>query len=425
MATVTPAAAVLEVALTTNPTEAPVWTDLTPYLQAFSIQRGRAFPLEPAAASTARITLDNRDRRFDPRNAAGSYYPNLRPMRRVRLRGTFGGSTTDLWHGYVDGWPQSREGYGDQVVELSCSDFFKIANLDTLTATYSAERSDVRVGNVLTALNWTTGQAWLLEDATYGLLGTSTYLGPLGDRALDAGLTAVQASTLTDTNALVHLQAVEATEDGRLFVSKDGAVTFHNRHRRLVAQGTPVAIFGDDLSPGSGELPYAGPPTLRDADDATLWNRVVVTPNGGAAQEANDPLSVTLHFRRVLSRDTLHETTTAGLDEAHDQATYLLNRYSYGVTWIVGLQLDPEDESGLVWPQLLERELGDVVTVRYTPLGGGARVEQVSLLEGIALSYRADGPQWLAEWNLSAADTAPYWVLDTTGVLDSSAALAY
>jgi hypothetical protein len=409
MTTPTPRA---EIAFTTPPTAAPSWTDVTPSVEAFSLRRGRQSPLESAGMGTATLRLANQDRRFDPTNAAGPYYGLLMSTRRLRIRADWNGTTYDLGHFYIDSWPLRRENYGHQYVDVTASDAFKVWNLPKLSASYAQQRSDQRIAAILTALNWTTGQGWVLGDATLGVLGASTVLGPVGDRALDQGVATVQAATLDRTAPLSHLQAVERTEFGFFFVGKNGAATFHNRNRRLLAGSTGIqATFGDSqaaIAAGS-ELPYAD---LESAyDDAELWNDVRVTRSGGTPQMATDATSQADHFPRALDWDTLAITDS----EANVLAGYLRNRYSRQRLRITALILDPETPGDTVWPHLLSRDLGDVIRVRHTPLGGGARMEQVSFLEGISIDWQAEGNDWgRPVWQLSPADTTAYWVLGTS-----------
>lgn len=395
---------VLEVALTTAPTSSPSWTDLTAYLQSFEFERGRPSEMDDGNAGSLRFSLDNRDRRFDPTYTSGPYYGNLKRTRRVRLRATYDGSTYALWSGYVRGWPLRREGYGDQYVEMVADDGFAVFGSGEVNGSFSAQRTDERIAAVLDALGWQTGTPWVLGDATYGLLGTSTLLAPVGDRSLDQGSTRVQAATLTGTAGVQHLRDVERTELGLLFIAADGGVVFHNRVRRLNAGSKgALAVFGEDAA--GGEVPYAS--VDLDYDDAYLWNEARVTRTGGTEQSYQDATSKADHFLRTLRRSVLAETDT----EASAMAGYLVNRYKEPGVRISALELEPYYPDGRVWPQLLGRELGDVVTVRHRPLGGGSALEQVSVIESIKGAWEAEANRWRASWTLSPADTAGYWIL--------------
>lgn len=84
------------------------WTDITPYVLSWSTSRGRE-PKKPPShfeAGTASLTLNNRDRRFDPTNTSSPYSPNLRPARvRLRIRATYSAVTYDVFTGYIKRWP--------------------------------------------------------------------------------------------------------------------------------------------------------------------------------------------------------------------------------------------------------------------------------------------------------------------------------
>lgn len=115
------------------------WIDISPYLRSFSTKRGRNRDLDQIEAGTATIVLRNDDRRFDPENTSSPYYPNVLPMRHIRLRAVYSSVTYDLWRGFVDGWPQSWPGrpipnQGPAEVTVTATDAFKIFNNIALPA---------------------------------------------------------------------------------------------------------------------------------------------------------------------------------------------------------------------------------------------------------------------------------------------------
>lgn len=131
----------LECAFSTDPAETPVWEDITPYLRSYSFSRGYT-------AGTATFVLDNQDRRFDPTHTGGPYYPNVVPMRRIRLRATYNGTTYDRFSGYVDGWPQRYINPNDGYVEVNATDAFKVLSMARLPdSVYDLEvRTDAPIG---------------------------------------------------------------------------------------------------------------------------------------------------------------------------------------------------------------------------------------------------------------------------------------
>lgn len=111
------------------------WTDVSAYVRDVQISRGRSSELDQFQAGSASIVLSNADRRFDPEYASGPYYGSLTPMRPLRVRAKYlSGTTTSIFTGFVDGWPQAYVNPSDSTVTLNCSDAFKVLNLINLTS---------------------------------------------------------------------------------------------------------------------------------------------------------------------------------------------------------------------------------------------------------------------------------------------------
>jgi hypothetical protein len=83
------------------------WTNVNAYLRSFSLTRGRQDELGRVATATLQVTLSNNDRRFDPTFVSGPHYGQLEPMRRIRVQAQWNGVIYNLFHGYIEGWPQS------------------------------------------------------------------------------------------------------------------------------------------------------------------------------------------------------------------------------------------------------------------------------------------------------------------------------
>jgi hypothetical protein len=76
---------VTEIAFATGPADlTPTWSDVSQYVQEIHSKYGRSNPLEDIDAGSCSYVLDNRDRRFEPLYAAGPYYPNVKPLKRIR-----------------------------------------------------------------------------------------------------------------------------------------------------------------------------------------------------------------------------------------------------------------------------------------------------------------------------------------------------
>jgi hypothetical protein len=388
--------ATCEVAFATDPSATPVWTDISAWLLGFSIQRGRQAELNRVEAGTANIVLDNLDRRFDPSNAASPYAPNVVPMRRIRLSAAYGGTTYRLFSGYVENWPPTYPGPVDSNVEISAVDAFKVFNLSVVSGTYPAEATGARLGRVLDAIGW-----------------------PAADRALGVGDSTIQGATLTLMPALEHIQQCMDAENGLFFMTGNGIVKFVDRGDRIsppytISQGT----FGD----GVGELLFVD--IALDYSDVQLWNDVRYTRVGGVTQVATDTLSQTRYYTRTLVKDGLLMLTDA---EALSAAQWARDRFRNPALRIERIVLDGEADPDNLWPQVFGRELGDRVTVHKTPPGGGARIDQVGLIEHIDHAFSAAGGVWLTGWQLSPADKQLYWILEhaVQGILESTSVLSY
>lgn len=114
----------------------PTWHYVTSFMRGYTINRGRGNELSRVDAGTETITLDNRDRRFDPTYADGPYYPNVTPMNRVWHRVRYAGETVDVFKGYVESWPQAWPNkVADAVATVTAVDEFKVLALDHLPTT--------------------------------------------------------------------------------------------------------------------------------------------------------------------------------------------------------------------------------------------------------------------------------------------------
>lgn len=91
-----------------------VWTDVSEYVRAWAtpitLARGRDDELGVAEPKQLRVALTN-DGRFSFGVAAGAYYPNVVPGKRIRVLVSPDGTT---WYarfdGYITGWPAAWAG---------------------------------------------------------------------------------------------------------------------------------------------------------------------------------------------------------------------------------------------------------------------------------------------------------------------------
>lgn len=386
------------VSWTTNPAATPVWVDATAYVRAFSLTRGRNHELDQAQAGTATLTLKNTDRRFDPLAtgySAGPYGSNVIPMRRVRIQATYSATTYDLFHGYITAYqPTIAPSNSDALMELSLVDAFGPLARYKVNTTRSAETTDLRIAAVLNAIGW-----------------------PAGDRTLATGLIQTQAATLVNEDALGHLQAIVDDEKGFLFISKDGKVTFQHRYMRLLPTATSAVVLGD--GGGSEEL-YED--VDFSVDDSRIMNDVRVTRAGGIEQVVTDATSQANYYIRTQALSGLMQWD----GDAYGTAGYLLETYKQPRLRAPGLRLNGDGNPTVMWPHVCGRELGDRVTLRRRPPGGGATIDQICHIEQMTIDWTAVGGAWSVGWEVSPGDATQYWSVGhaTYGVLSSTTRLA-
>jgi len=371
---------------------APVWVDLTDRVEAFRVRRGRAHELEAVSAGTCSVRLDNRDRALDPTNATSPYAPNVVPRRKLQIRATHGATTYPIFTGYVERWPQDTATVGDATVTVVASDAFKFLNVARLALdSWPVAERDLWSDEAVT---------WLLDRAGW----------PAADRAISPGVFEVALEVDQDTAPLGKLQDLARAERGNLFVRADGVVAFWGHNTILEAPyTTSQATFGD----GPGELPYLA--VLTDYDDTRIYNTVLVTPAGvqptvlpgserAEAQydqraRVEDAASAARYWPSALELTV----PLVNLGDAGIVAQAYIDAYAEPQLRVASLDLAWSGDDA-VMTQMLARELGDRITVRRRPLGGGT-LETPVHLEGITHDFSAYGESWRTTWSLSPVPT--------------------
>lgn len=134
---------------------AGVWTDVTADMVSVTTRRGRNRELGAYQTGAGTVTLRNESRKYDPEYAAGPYYGNLRPNRRIRFRATISATTYPIFQGYIDRITQNYDGPNGAYTTIDFSDLFKILNrVELPSGVYPAE-----VAADAPALWWRLGDA--------------------------------------------------------------------------------------------------------------------------------------------------------------------------------------------------------------------------------------------------------------------------
>lgn len=366
------------------------WTDITEYVHSVKVRRGRADALNRAEAGTASLVLDNADRRFDPTYTSGAYYPNVLPMKKIRIGATYDSVVYYLYTGYITSWPPDWPGGLDATTQIACVDAFAYFASKKLNGAYASQVTSASIATWLTTIGW-----------------------PAADRVLATGKSSIQAGTFVNTPALTHFQTVAETEGGLFYMDEQGKVRFEDRHYRLEHLGS-VATFGD-LAP---ELPWYK--TTKKFDDTNIWNEARITRTGGVEQVATDTASQTAYFARTYTKTLplLNDTEALALAQWH-VGRYATPRFRYTSVTLSGLMDDT------LWQHVLGRVVSQQITIVERPPGGAGTITQLCVIEGQLYDIADD--RWFTTYQLSSADQLTYWVLDDTvlSILNTSTRLAY
>lgn len=335
-----------------------VLVDVTNYVASVSIDRGKSRELDRYTAGHASVTLHNDDRTFDPFYADSPYFSQILPRKQVVIE------TNGIrqFSGYIDDWDLSYDLGGKSYASISCIDgFLQLSSTQIETFTNVEQLSGERI---ITILN-RPEIAW-----------------PAGERDIDAGQETLQADVVPEnTNALQYLQLVESTEPGSLFMSKSGALTF--RDRITIPPLVDTLIFADD---GRAEsVGYNNIQVIYGSEN--LYNRVVVTREGGTPQVSDNLASQDIYGVQTLSLDGLLLTSDA---DSLVLADYLLGRYDQPELRFSSLEVTLHDKNTADQAELLAVEIQDVIKIVFTPNGIGEAIERYGLVTGIKHSIGID-----------------------------------
>lgn len=208
-------------------------------------------------------------------------------------------------------------------------------------------------------------------------------LWPAAGRELDAGITTLQSAELGSQAALEHSQKVGETEFGLLFINRAGNVRFVGR-TALFARVVGTATYGDQAAQVGYRdfVPDDGDEVIRNVAKISRLNGIARTSTNATSRTAYGP------FEYVLE-GLLHQTDTYSTT----YGTFIVAEYGVLKRRVTSLTVGPpiSGQESIVYPAMLGPELGDVIAVTHTPLGGGAAFTQTCAIEGIQASGAPGG----------------------------------
>jgi len=318
-----------------------VFYDVTDRVRNFSINRGKTAIFSSINAGQATIEFNNHDRAFDPRYTASPFAGNIVPRREIKLYA----DDVLQFAGWVDDWNLSYTPDGDSITQAIALDGFSILAGQSLSAgTPTAQLTGARIESILdnAEVNWDPD----LRSIDNGVL-------EVGTQVIDA-----------NTNVLSYLQQVTRTEDGLLYMGKDGSVVFKERLRPF---NIPEVVDFNDTT----GIPFTNVEVSYGTE--LLYNEINISRIDGGTAIASDITSQNSYGIRAFSAsDYLFENDT----DLATQAINLAERYSTPEYRFQALEVAVHGLSEAQQATVIGLELGSVVRIQFTPNGIGDPITQ-------------------------------------------------
>ena len=341
------------------------FADVTDGTLNVNIKRGRRDQGDQFSAGTMTFTLNDTfaDGVFNPFDTQSPFYdtalsqPGLAPMREVRFSRYDAVNVKEpLFVGYIVNYDYAFQ-LGDlNTVSVYCADqFYLLAQTYLDEYNVSAETSGQRITSVLALPEVDYTDTTNIATGTVNLGHDAAYTVPAG------------------TNVLAYLSQINDTaEFGRLFMSRDGILTFQERVGATLS--APVVSFHDDGT----NTPYDTVGITFEADQVV--NRAVVTALGNNTATDTDAASIATYFTQTTSITNSLLHIQGEIDAA---AAYLLNgepeaRYTDVGTYFASLTVAERDTVAIV-------DIGDTISVEktFTAGTGTSQLGQELSVEGV------------------------------------------
>jgi hypothetical protein len=362
------------------------FADLTSIVESVNINRGRNRQLDQFNSGTATVSFDNATRVLDPLNTASPYYPFVLPRSPIIIIA----NGIPIYSGLIVDWNLDYDISNQDIMYARCADNFTVlANQDLNAFTPSAELSGARVSTVLNRPE-------------------INYEGP---RQIGAGSSNLGAYSIeAETNVLNYLQLVTTSEQGYLYISANGTLTFKGRTEVLSI--LPNAVFTTN---GTG-LQYQT--LINEFGDELLYNYIVTESPAGGPFDAFDTESQALYQSQQYALTNLLNSSATEVEQLGD---YLLGKYKNPVLRFTGLSNQLAGLSSSEQNNFLTLDLTDIASITKTFVTGAPlSVTQTVIVSGI--SHNITPESHVIAYTFESTDGNAYLTLDDPvfGTLDNN-----
>ena len=362
------------------------FVDLTSIVESVNITRGRNRQLDQFNSGTATIAFNNQTEILNPSNTASPYYPFVLPRCPVQILA----NGIPIYTGLVTDWNLDYDISNKDMMYASCADNFTVLANQALNAvTPSEQATGARINTILD-----------LTEINYQ-----------GARSIDTGSSTLGAYAIDqDTVCLNYLQQVNTSEQGYLFMSANGTLTFKGRSSVL----NPVAgaTFNTD---GTG-LPYQT--LVNQYGDELLYNYIITQSPAGAVQTTSSAASIALYQAQQYALTNLLNSTTT---EVAGLGNYLLGKYQNPVLRFTGLSTQLTALSSANQNIALTLDLTSICTVvKNFVVGTPATETQTLIVSGV--SHNITPGSHIISYTFESTDGNQYLTLNDNifGTLDNN-----
>jgi len=362
------------------------FVDLTSLVENVSITRGRSRQLDQFNAGTATISFNNVTQVLNPTNTASPYYPFVLPRCPVQILA----NGLPIYTGLITDWNLDYDISNQDMMYASCADQFTVlANQSLNAVATTVQASGTRINTVLD-----------LAEINYQ-----------GARSIDTGSSTLGAFAISqDTNCLNYLQLVNTSEQGYLFMSAAGTLTFKGRSSVL----NPVA--GATFNTNGTGVRYQS--LVNQFGDELLYNFIVTQSPAGALQTTSNAASIALYqSQQYALTDLLNSTTT----EVAGLGNYLLGKYQNPVLRFTGLSTEMSALTTANQNIVLALDMTSIATVvKNFVVGTPATETQTLIVSGI--SHNITPGSHIVSYTFESTDGNQYLTLDDAifGTLDNN-----
>jgi len=360
--------------------------DLTSIVESVNITRGRNRQLDQFNAGTATIAFNNQTEVLNPSNTASPYYPYVLPRCPVQILA----NGIPIYTGLVTDWNLDYDISNKDMMYASCADNFTVlANQSLNAVTPSAQATGTRINTILD-----------LTEINYQ-----------GARSIDTGSSTLGAYAIDqDTVCLNYLQQVNTSEQGYLFMSANGTLTF--KGRTSVLNPVAGATFNTD---GTG-LAYQT--LINQYGDELLYNYIVTQSPAGATQTTSNAASIALYQSQNYNLLNLLNSTTS---EVAGLGNYLLGKYKDPVLRFTGLSTQLTALSSANQNIALTLDLTSICSVvKNFVVGTPATETQTLIVSGV--SHNITPGSHIISYTFESTDQNQYLTLNDSifGTLDNN-----